>query len=601
MFCMEHVAGKTPGSRIRDVSIMVDGPRIQAVICPNINTIDEFMQILHEENSIQSGTITMDGGEYYAKVQDNQVAFITKKKNLYYNLPVADNIMLSTEKIPFFLSEKKIEQRCAALLKEVDYSLDVRTKVRNLSQEERTLVSILKAAALKPRLLVVDEIHGRLSYKGMSCFLRVLEMLKKQGTMILYFTSQWEDSVKIGEEVTVIAHGKTFGEYLVEDIKKNPAQIYHVMLGGERLKKDEKQEEFLQALSQGIGEIREGYDQSNMMKELAKRITKELKATHCRIYLIDEKNNSIMRISDEEDARVPFMKKEILEELNKKQEMYYFSIYENSDFLSCFEDHDNHDMETVLGIPIKSNGENVGVIQVFYRNYYVYSEKDRLYLELIGREIAMLIENSRLKGRSVLLQESHHRIKNNLQVIISLLQMEKLMLRHKLNNPDSVGEVGEMIEEIIGRIKSIATIHNILAHDPSTRNVADIEEIIGEIQKFYSQSAEVTVHTDKVFVPYNRSASLALVVNELINNSIKHARKEDLKIDIRISRGEDMIIIEYRDTGNGFPDDFDPDDQTGIGLMVIQSIVCDEFKGSVEFRNENGAYIIIKANENIFL
>ena len=308
-----------------------------------------------------------------------------------------------------------------------------------------------------------------------------------------------------------------------------------------------------------------------------------------------------MRISDEEDARVPFMKKEILEELNKKQEMYYFSIYENSDFLSCFEDHDNHDMETVLGIPIKSNGENVGVIQVFYRNYYVYSEKDRLYLELIGREIAMLIENSRLKGRSVLLQESHHRIKNNLQVIISLLQMEKLMLRHKLNNPDSVGEVGEMIEEIIGRIKSIATIHNILAHDPSTRNVADIEEIIGEIQKFYSQSAEVTVHTDKVFVPYNRSASLALVVNELINNSIKHARKEDLKIDIRISRGEDMIIIEYRDTGNGFPDDFDPDDQTGIGLMVIQSIVCDEFKGSVEFRNENGAYIIIKANENIFL
>lgn len=601
MFYMEHVGGRMPDSRVRDVSLSVDGPMIQAVICPNINTIDEFMQILHDENSIRTGKIILDGEDYYSKIQEDKVAFITKKQNLYYNLSVADNIMLSTEKIPFFISERKNEQKCEKLLEQVDYSMDVKIKVKKLTHEERMLVSILKAAALKPRLLVVDEIHGRLSYKGMGCFLRILNLLKKQGTMILYFTSQWEDSVKIGEGVTVIAHGRTFGEYLVEDIKKNPAQVYHVMLGGERFQKDEKQEKFLQALSQGVGEIRDGYDQSNMMKELAKRITKELKATHCRISLIDEKNNSIMRISNEEGAEVPFMKNEKLHELNKKQGICYFSIYENSDFLACFENSDNKDMETVLGISIKSNGENVGVIQVFYRNYYIYSEKDRLYLELMGREIAMLIENSRLKGRSVLLQESHHRIKNNLQVIISLLQMEKVMLSHKLKNPDSMNEVGEMIGEIIGRIKSIATIHNILAHDPSIRNVADIEEIIEEMRKFYNQSAQVSVYTDKVLVPYNRAASLALVINELINNSIKHAEKADLKINITIRRREGKIVMEYHDTGNGFPEDFDLENQTGIGLMVIRSIVCDEFKGSVEFMNKDGAYILIKTDKEIFL
>lgn len=601
MFCMEHVAGKGMGSRVRDVSLSIDSAKVQAVICPNINTIEEFMEILHDENAIGSGKILLDGKPYYSKVQKNDVAFITKKQYLYVNLSVADNIMLANEKVPFFLRERKGQYQCERLLKEVDYDLDVKTKVKDLTPEERMIVTILKATALKPRLLIVDEIHGQLSYKGMACFLRILGLLKKAGTMILYFTSQWEDSVKMGESVTVIAHGKTFGEYLVEDIKKDPAKIYHVMLGGEKFQKDENEEAFLQVLSQGIGELQNGYGQNNILKELAKRVTKKLQASHCKIYLIDEKNNSIMDVSDDETAKLPFMLSEKLQLLNRSKELYYFSIYEEKEFLECFQNQNAKKTEAILGIPIKSNGENVGLIQVFYDDYYIYSEKDRLYLELIGREVAMLIENSKLKGRSVLLQESHHRIKNNLQVIISLLQMEKMMLCQKLKNQDSVEEVADMIEEISGRIKSIATIHNMLAHDASMNNVADIAEIIKEIKRFYAQSAKIFVQAEKIFVPYSRAASLALVMNELINNSVKHAESQELEIEIVIKREKEEIIIEYYDSGKGFPKDFDEESQAGIGLMVIQSIICDEFNGSVKFLNRKGAYILIRVDKEMFL
>lgn len=602
MFCMKHISGRLPNTRVHDVSITVKDAQVQAVICPNINTIDEFIYILHEDNSLKKGSMILDGEKYERMKAEDKIAFITKKKHLYPNLSVADNIIMSTEKMPFFLSKKKYYQECKELLKEVDYSLDIKTKVRNLNPEERMMVSILKAIAVKPRLLVIDELHGKLSYKGMTCFFRILDMLKSKGAMILYFTSQWEDSVKMGDEITVISHGKTFGEYSVKEIEKNPTKIYYVMMGGDKVKNEEKQREFLQALSQGVGELRTGYNQGNAMKELAKRITKEVKGTYCNICLIDEKNESFMEIADDECSDIPKIKREKFQLLNEKEGFYYLSINEDRQFLEWFEKDDPKGIAAVLGIPIKSNGENAGIIQVYYKDYYIYSEEDRLYLELIAREVAMLIENSKLRGRSVLLQESHHRIKNNLQVIVSLLQMEKIMLKNKLCSQKNLEEISLMLDGVIGRIKSIATIHNILAHDSSISQVTSMEEIIEEIKKFYNQSAVIKIQTEKVFVPYNRATSLALVLNELINNSIKHAEEPLPEITLHIRRDikREKIIMEYRDNGLGFPPEFEPENQTGIGLMVIRSIVCQELEGKVEFKNKNGAYITMEIGKDKF-
>ncbi|BCZ27807.1 hypothetical protein EUBC25_18940 [Claveliimonas bilis] len=601
MFFMNHIEGRAGNTQVHDVSLSVEDSQVQAVLCPNIDTIDELVHILHEKNAVSQGSMTLDDMDYYCARQEDKVAFVTRKNNLYPNLTVAENIVMTNEKIPFFIQKKKYYQKCSQLLHSIDYPLDLWKKVKKLMPEEQMIVSILRAVGMKPRLLIIDEIHGKLSYNGMACFFRILNMLKKQGTMILYFTSQWEDTVKVGDKVTVIAHGKTTGEYSVKEIEKNPAQIYYIMLGGEKLEESEKQTEILEDLSQGLAEIRIGYNYGNTMKELAKRIKKQLKGNWCEISLIDERNRNFVRFSNQESLEMPKLKIESYRTISEKSGVFYFSINDRTKFYQLFEENDAKRAEAVLGIMLELNGEVIGMICVYYQNYYIYSEKDKIYLELIAREVIMIVENSKLKRSSVLLQESHHRIKNNLQIIISLLQMEKMMVGNT-NQGERNESVTEMMDDVIGRIKSIATIHDILAHDVSATKVTSMEEIIEAIKGFYHHAAEIAFDTQKIFVPYNRATSFALVLNELINNSVKHAGNGRLKISISIQKDKDShkIVIIYRDSGKGFPKGFDAENQSGIGLMIIKSIVCQEFGGEIQFSNENGAYIIIIINEENF-
>ena len=96
------------------------------------------------------------------------------------------------------------------------------------------IVSILRAVGMKPKLLIIDEIHGKLSYNGMACFFGSQYVKKTGNNDIILFTSQWEDTVKVGDKVTVIAHGKTTGEYSVKEIEKNQLKYTIYYAGWEK-------------------------------------------------------------------------------------------------------------------------------------------------------------------------------------------------------------------------------------------------------------------------------------------------------------------------------------------------------------------------------
>ena len=109
-----------------------------------------------------------------------------------------------------------------------------------------------------------------------------------------------------------------------------------------------------------------------------------------------------------------------------------------------------------------------GFCRCIFDDDYAYTQTDKDYLLAIANELAFAIESFRLKGKSVLIQESHHRIKNNLQMIISLMELQKYRLLRTRGTDVSSVQVSEAWETVVKQVKSIASIHDMLSKEEET-------------------------------------------------------------------------------------------------------------------------------------
>lgn len=193
-------------------------------------------------------------------------------------------------------------------------------------------------------------------------------------------------------------------------------------------------------------------------------------------------------------------------------------------------------------------------------------------------------------GRSALLQESHHRIKNNLQIIISLLYMQKNNLRKSKE-----AEWSDAIDTTIYRIKSIAAVHDMLSNEKMKSSIVNLRKIITEIVKLYkTPRISLVLELDDAFMPYNKAASAALVINELINNCVKHAFGSSGEGIVRVvcRDGDEEIRMSVIDNGKG-ADEQKLHRKGGLGISIVESIVSGDFKGKIEYRVDHGTTVDI--------
>jgi two-component sensor histidine kinase len=178
--------------------------------------------------------------------------------------------------------------------------------------------------------------------------------------------------------------------------------------------------------------------------------------------------------------------------------------------------------------------------------------------------------------KTVLLQEIHHRVKNNLQVIISLLRIQSLELKSE--------EVKKTFNEAINRIMTMSLIHQKMYEMDSLSNIDlndYINSLVSEITKSYS-SKDISVKTD-IQLPNLGPKSIvkiALLLNDLITNSIKHTLDNAGKIFIKISPEEntnDVFNLVYSDNGEWK----DPVNKNSFGLQLIE-IFVEQLEGVIE-------------------
>ena len=197
-----------------------------------------------------------------------------------------------------------------------------------------------------------------------------------------------------------------------------------------------------------------------------------------------------------------------------------------------------------------------------------------------------------LKIKSAMIQEIHHRVKNNLQTIAALLRMQA----RKASSED----VAEQLRQTVSRILSIAVVHEFLSKDEQA--VINIHEVSNRILDEVTHGTldpEKTIElrlegTKQFYLPVQQATSCALIINELLQNAVEHGYRDRREgtISVRLDQTSDSMLVEIRDDGAGLPDGFNLE-EPGLGLRIVRTLVREDLKGQFALENSPGVRALI--------
>lgn len=201
-----------------------------------------------------------------------------------------------------------------------------------------------------------------------------------------------------------------------------------------------------------------------------------------------------------------------------------------------------------------------------------------------------------LREKELLLSEIHHRVKNNMQVISGLLDLQA----RSSKNPELIA----MFHDSQSRIRSMALVHEKLYGSKDFARI-DLAGYVRTLSQELFQSYKInpgeialTFQVDgDVYVDINKAIPCGLILNELISNALKHAFPGDgpgeLQIIIRETKNTEIEIV-VRDNGIGLPDDVDIHQPRTVGLHLVNGLVKNQLDGQIEVRRDNGTEFRIK-------
>ncbi len=200
------------------------------------------------------------------------------------------------------------------------------------------------------------------------------------------------------------------------------------------------------------------------------------------------------------------------------------------------------------------------------------------------------LKEREIQVKNAMIQEIHHRVKNNLQTVASLLRMQQ----RRAQSP----ETKEALQEAISRILSISAIHEYLSHSSGrTINIKDVlKRIVGQTKELLSGEMPIKIYFDgaDVYLPPQHTTACALIVNELLQNAIEHGQAGVPKpgeIMVELEDLGDEVRIQVRDNGVGLPPNFDPSKVSSLGLQIVNSLTQNELSGTFRLRRE-GDYTV---------
>src|SRR4051812_21165755 len=223
--------------------------------------------------------------------------------------------------------------------------------------------------------------------------------------------------------------------------------------------------------------------------------------------------------------------------------------------------------------PLRWRGRQIG--ELVADRGSPFAQHDRELLASIAQQAAVALEHGRAVMRGVLAQEIHHRVKNNLQTVASLLRLQA-------RQPGQI-DSRKALEDSVNRILAIAAVHEVLTEQRD--DDVDLADLLGRLRAMLVQGMgvgrEVEARLEPVLLAGNKATALALVFSELLGNALEHGGKH---VEVELVQQEGEAVLAVADDGKGFAEET----AVGTGLSIVRALVRDELRGTFELKRAAG-------------
>lgn len=270
-------------------------------------------------------------------------------------------------------------------------------------------------------------------------------------------------------------------------------------------------------------------------------------------------------------------------------------------------------LQSLVMVPLVSGDEVLGILAIRSKEPNAYKDRDLKLAQRVSGQISGAISNARLyeervnaenrlkdslREKEVLLKEIHHRVKNNLQIIHSLLSLQA----EQIQDVQALG----MFKDSQNRVRSMALIHEKLYQSENLTNIdfTDyVDSLVIELSRSYMnhpEQIEISVDVRDACFGVDTAIPCGLIINELITNSLKYAFPDNRKGQISVSlqptmKGEYTLIV--KDNGIGFPENIDWQNTDSLGMQVVTSLT-DQLEGEIELSRTDGTEFKLKFTES---
>jgi two-component sensor histidine kinase len=251
---------------------------------------------------------------------------------------------------------------------------------------------------------------------------------------------------------------------------------------------------------------------------------------------------------------------------------------------------------SILYIPLRIGERPVGVVELWEsRRRREFTADEIALCNAIGHNAAIALENASLYERiqaslqekEVLLQEIHHRVKNNLQVISSLLNLQA----NRLEEPRAL----DALRDSRSRVRSMALVHEKLYQSPDLARIDFADYTRALTRSLFSsyqahpQGIAVRSQIDDVFLSIDRAIPCGLILSELVSNALKHAfpdgRSGEITIGLHVQEGNKVLTVA--DNGVGLPAEIDVQHRGSLGLQLVNTLTT-QLDGTLTLDREGG-------------
>jgi two-component sensor histidine kinase len=250
---------------------------------------------------------------------------------------------------------------------------------------------------------------------------------------------------------------------------------------------------------------------------------------------------------------------------------------------------------------LRDNQNEFGEMAKLVNEFFVQREKLLKEIEVrTEAEGRLLVSEEELKHslneKVILLKEVHHRVKNNLQIIISLIRLQS----NKITNNITL----QHLNATLNRIKSIAFVHEMLYRSTDLSKIdfnVYISKFAYSLKDIYISSAQdikLDINVKDIFLGVDKAVPCGIIINELVTNSIKHAFNGSQKgiINISMEKTDGVCVLRIADNGVGICKDFDLSQTDSLGMYLVTSL-ANQLNAELEIESNNGTVFTLKFHE----